>query len=431
MAAWVLLGMAIAGNNGAFTEPALQLAVLAWLALLAAVVVARTGLLQATTAACAVATLGVLIAATYRAGIYAGGSSWLTARVLTFVAALLVASWWVGVPRWQRLVWPGVLIAMTFGGVAMIHASPRPIIDVWYLLQEGAHVLAHGGDVYRLAAPGSPDVKDVYPYLPMTAVAQLPFHALFGDVRYAYIAASGLASYLVLRVSRRDIAPLLAAVALIFPKVLFRLEQAWTEPLLFLWLALMVWAVVEGHQLVAVIAFAVALATKQHMFLLVPLAAWWPAFGVRRTLQSLGVAVLLLLPWFLAGPGDFVHDTLTFNLHVAPRIDALSLYSLALMHHMTPPFVLVPLVTLAALALAMWRLPRTAAGFVLGAAFTLATFHLVNKLSFFNEWSLVLELLVLAVAVHTRGEAAPASMPATTSSVGKYLRGRDVAARVA
>lgn len=431
MAAWLLLGLAIGGSNGHFGEQALQLAVLSWVALLAAVLVARRGSMQATTAACAVGTLGALAAATFRAGIYAGGDAWLLSRGLMFLAVLLLASWWLPLPRWRRLVWPAVVATMCAAGIAMVQASPTPVIDVWYVLQEGARVLGRGGDIYRLFAPGSPDVKDVYPYLPMTALAQLPFHALFGDVRYAYIAASGASSYLVYRSSRGDLAPLLGGLVLIFPKVLFRLEQSWTEPLVFLWLALTVWAVRAGRDWVAVVAFAMALATKQHVFLLVPLAAWWPQFGLRRTVQSLAVSALLVLPWFLAGPGDFLHDTLWFNLGVAPRIDALSLYSVALQHGLTPPFVLVPLLTLAAIAVAIWQLPRTTSGFVLGGAFVLATFHLVNKLSFFNEWSLVLEMLVLAVAVHSAEGAASLPRPTGPEAAGKYLRARDHPAQVA
>lgn len=77
----------------------------------------------------------------------------------------------------------------------------------------------------------------------------------------------------------------------------------------------------------AVAGFAFALACKQHVWLLLPLAAWWPAFGPRRSGLSVAVAGAVSLPWFLADPRAFLDDTLRFHFGlVDPRLDSLSLF---------------------------------------------------------------------------------------------------------
>ena len=56
------------------------------------------------------------------------------------------------------------------------------------------------------------------------------------------------------------------------------------------------------------------------------------------------------------------------------------------------------LIMLAVLAVGLWKLPRTTPGFVLGSAWLLGMFNLLNKQSFFNEWSLVVGLILVGLA---------------------------------
>ena len=60
--------------------------------------------------------------------------------------------------------------------------------------------------------------------------------------------------------------------------------------------------------------------------------------------------------------------------------------------------MLVALLMILVLAVAVWWLPRTTPGFVLGSAWVLGMFDLLNKQSFFNEWSLVVGLVMLGLA---------------------------------
>ncbi|MCM3926532.1 glycosyltransferase, partial [Frankia sp. AiPs1] len=192
-------------------------------------------------------------------------------------------------------------------GVATIRAAPAPRIDVFHLLQVSTSGLAHGADMYRQQwAPSRTaypvdGLFDVYPYLPLTSVLLLPSRLLLGDVRYGLLLALAVAAIctrgLVTGPRGGDAAvrgggagraggdgravpvAVLPLLVVIFPESMYALQQSWTEPLLVACLAAMVLAVRGGQGLAAVVALAVALASKQHIVLLLPVAAAWPRFG--------------------------------------------------------------------------------------------------------------------------------------------------------
>jgi len=128
-----------------------------------------------------------------------------------------------------------------------------------------------------------------------------------------------------------------------------------------------------------VASFTAALASKQHVLLLLPFAARWRDFGWRRTVVALGLAAAFTLPWFASAPRDFIDGALLYHLHLEPRPDSLSLYTTVLRSGHLLHFGVVMGVTAAAIGLAMWRLPRDSTGFVLGSAMALGVFDLVNK----------------------------------------------------
>ena len=93
------------------------------------------------------------------------------------------------------------------------------------------------------------------------------------------------------------------------------------------------WALLvsRGRAWWAVLPLALALASKQHMVLLLPLLAVWPAFGWRRTaVAPVALAGLLVLPWFLAAPAAMWHDTVTLLVGFHPILFADTLYLAAL-----------------------------------------------------------------------------------------------------
>ena len=410
VASWVLLGFGIAAKQGFYNTLDI-VRVTAALALLTFVLFRRrpmTGRLRtgALTVAFAAVIYGTL---RYPSGYHAEGG-WLTAsRAVSVVAALLAATWVVVPSRfYRRHLWAPVTLLVMVAGVFLVVASPAPQIDVWYVVDQGVERTLEGGNAYDMVFVGSPAENDAYPYLPASLLVLAPFKALFGDARYGYLVAMAVGAWFVHRTARPAVGGALAILLLLYPRMLFGIEQAWTEPLLVGGFAAMVYLVVTGRAGWAVVAFAFVLASKQHMLLVTPLAAAWPAFGVRRTAASAAAAGAVCLPWFLADPAAFWWDTVEFNFVLPARFDSLSIFTTADNLGWQPPFPLVLVLTIGAIALAVGKLPRDELGFVFGSAWVLFVFNWLNKQSFFNHYSLVVALLVIGLAARDRRAGAAA-----------------------
>jgi hypothetical protein len=400
VAAWSLISLGAASHFGTYTPRAIGLVTAGMVVL--TLVILRLGMSgwrppsrASLVLACVVAAVSAQI---YPAGEHAHGPAEAWAHGLLVVAGvgLLVLVFRPETPRWLAI---GIVVIAGAAGIAGIIASPRPPIDDWAILQGAAHALLHLHNIYAHAWPGANG--HTLPYLPGAALLVAPFYLVFGDVRYGLLTALVVAAVAVAALTKRaggNAAIVLSCLVLIFPRVLYGIEQSWPEPLLIALIAGMVWAVETRRPILAVICFTGALATKQHVLILLPLAAIWPAFGWRRTLTSVGAAAVIVTGWFVAGPRAFVHGAITYNVNLPPRLDSLSLFTTAIRAGHTPSFVLVPLLMLVVLAVALWKLPRTTPGFVLGSAWLLGMFDLLNKQSFFNEWSLVVGLIIFGVA---------------------------------
>jgi len=240
-------------------------------------------------------------------------------------------------------------------------------------------------------------VSNRFTYLPGAAVLLWPFHAVFGDVRYGLLTAMVLTALTLIRITKRSDDALVASLFLLYPRLLFGLEQSWVDPLSLLSLCLCGYAVTRGRRGWAVVAFAVALTCKPYTWMLVPFAAIWKDFGWRRTALSVGAAALFILPWAAANVHAFVSGAITLNLDLGFRRDSLSLYTTAVLHGFTPGLWFPAAAILVALALALWRLPRHTYGFFLGAATVVGLFDLFDRLSFFNEWEFAGGLAFFAV----------------------------------
>ncbi len=305
-----------------------------------------------------------------------------------------------------------------------------PRIDVWVVLQQASDVLGQGHNIYAAHWVGSPGDKDSFPYLPWTAVLLAPGRWLAGDVRWALGAWTlvSLAGFLRLCGPRRNAAVAagvgIAAVALIaFPGTLTLFDQAWTEPLLFtgiLWWALLVR---EDRAWWAVVPLGLALASKQHVALLLPLALVWRRFGVARTLATGALAGLLSLPWFLASPRDFIHDAVSGSVQSRPLRFADTWYLVFYNDlHLTLPFWVVGVVVLGVLAAAVMVVRRRQPGvaeLLRWGALVLLVANVVNKQAFYNQYWLSAALVIASVAVDAAGSPelrqrrAAGSVPAT------------------
>jgi hypothetical protein len=300
-----------------------------------------------------------------------------------------------------------------------IVGDPAPRIDVWVTLQQASDALARGENFYDLSWTGSPGVQDAFTYLPWTAVLLGPGRWLGGDVRWALAFWSVVLFAGVWALARPlpDDLPSTArttalraaipvALLVVAPGTLTQIDQAWTEPLLAA--GLVWWAVLvrRGHAWWAVVPLALVCASKQHLALLLPLLLLWRPFGARRAVTTGALTGVLIVPWFLASPSDFVHDTITLLVGFHPIRFANTWYLYFLNEHaVTLPFWVTGLAVLAALGAAARLIHRRQPPvdeLLRWLAFVLLVANLVNKQAFYNQFWLSAALVAVSLAVPTR-----------------------------
>lgn len=397
--AWLAITLADAHSIGSYNVVSLALVLASGFAMTAAVMLDQYRPRPTSATVIGLALAGVVVARPVeRTWFFVSGAGRAVPSLVILATGVIAAVlWWTSRRMW---VLPVAASGFSIAGIAIINASRRPQIDVWYMLQGATNGLRHGANMYTQHWTGSPGITDQFPYLPMTAVLLAPFRWAFGDVRYGLLAAIVVSAFLISRLGPRTVGSGIGALMLLAPGLPFLVEASWTEPLLLLCLVGAVFATTRGESKWAIVALAAAIATKQHVWLLVPLFASWPAFGWRRAAAATGVGAALCLPWFAANPRAFWADAISYNLHLAPRWDSLDLFSFALRMGWTPPFWLVGLITIAAIVIGV-RIAKSAPGVAVGCAFVLLVFNILNKQSFFNEWWLVTGLLALALATPT------------------------------
>ena len=290
---------------------------------------------------------------------------------------------------------------------------------MWVTLQQASDALARGENFYDMTWTDSPGVQDAFTYLPWTTVLLAPGRWLGGDVRWALAFWSVVLFAGIWALARprpgdepsspRDTALRAAipvAVLVVAPGTLTQIDQAWTEPLLaagIVW-----WAVLvrRGHAWWAIVPLALACASKQHLALLLPLLLLWRPFGARRAVATGALTGVLIAPWFIASPADFVHDTVTLLLGFHPIRFANTWYLYFLNEHgVTLPFWVTGVVVLGALGVAAWLVHRRQPGLdelLRWCAFVLLAANLVNKQAFYNQFWLSAALVAVSLAVPAR-----------------------------
>ena len=367
--------------------------------------------------------------------------SYLAPTGLAVATSLLVAGplacaallWSHGRASGRAAVVAGAAAVLAYAAAAAtaVVSSPRPRIDVWVTLQQASDGLARGENFYAMTWTGSPGIQDAFTYLPWTAVLLAPGRWVAGDVRWAlavwtlvgvvgvWLLARHTGSARRSEAGRDDdaspspawTAAAVTALLLLAPGTLTQLDQAWTEPLLLT--GIVWWAVLVQRDKAwwAVVPLALACASKQHLALLLPVLLVWRPFGWRRTVATGALTGVLLAPWFLAGPADFVHDTITLLLSFHPIKFANTLYLLALnTFGVTLPFYVTGVVVLGTLGAVVWTVGRRQpelGSLLRWLAVVLLAANLVNKQAFYNQFWLVGALVVVSLAVAPPGRRRP------------------------
>ena len=323
-------------------------------------------------------------------------------------------------PRRARAAWfPAALAAYAALGVWIIAESPNPHIDVYAVYYKALHVLRSGHSPYSMtftniygggtdfyaegAVQGS-TVNFGFPYPPLALLMALPGAAL-GDLRYAGVGAMVAAAAAFGYAGRGRLAMLAAALLLFTPRGLFVVEQAWSEPFVICWLALLVYAAVRRGS--TSLPLGALLAVKQHLVLALPFAPWLCRARDRRgrtreIALALAITAVVTVPFFVADPRGFWRSAVALQFAEPFRWDSLSvLVPIAKSGWVLSPgmLLLIPAAAVLAGGLLAWlRAPRTAAGFAAALGFVFVVLFLVSKKAFCNYYFLVLACWCGAVA---------------------------------
>jgi hypothetical protein len=390
--------------------------------------------------------VGVALSLAYDAvvapGFFVPGDTLVAVRPPLAAMAVVVASFlWRRPPAALGPVRFAAVVALAaWMGALVIQRTPQPQIDVWYFQQMGASALLQGIDPYLVAYPNiygpltssyapavlSPDRLYVLgnPYPPLTILLGLPAAALAADVRWVSLAAVLFSAWAIRRLGRGSVAAELAAVLLLVqPRMLFVLEQSWTEPTVLataLACLLLVdeWTRAEARggrsawgSWAAGLAGGIALTSKQYAPLVllpvlfaVPARERWRAIAV-----AAGTAAAVLLPFILWDVPAFIRSVAEFQVAQPFRPDSLSWLSAAVQLG-GPLLPIWPAFLLAGAALALGlRRAITLDQAALTAAGAWLVLVLFNKQAFCNYYWLAVGLLCAAVALcgARRTEPAP------------------------
>ena len=299
----------------------------------------------------------------------------------------------------KRIFLAMVMIAL-LTRVFMVVSSPNPKIDVYDFLRQGAIAAVSGQNPYTLTYQKmyADMTPDFYFYLPGTIYLTIPSVIIFNDPRYTFVFAEIAVALIVYKLVKKQRDKLIFPLLLLNnPMPLFIIEQSWTEPLILLGLTVFGWLILQKRTLLAAIVFGIVMATKQHLFLLLPLAIR----NIRLAVIACLVAAVLILPYLLWSPADFIHDTIGLQLGFAPRYDGLTFFSLLRRfgfgyHLWLMAVTIIPLAGYVYFS----RQINLSRFFILGAFLFLVIFYF-NKWSYLNYYYLISQMFLIGIILES------------------------------
>lgn len=332
------------------------------------------------------------------------------------VLSLAPRPWFLA--RIRMGLYAAAFLGVLSAGVWIIHAAPKPFIDVYLFQQTSSRALLQGKNPYELTPPniygdlrfyGPELVKNGKmtignPYPPLSIYLSFIGYVLARDIRYTCLAAI-LLTGLLIALQRPGPEALLAAYVFLFtPRIYYVLEQSWTEPLVLFLAVAVVWCAIHRPRW-KFIALGLLVASKQYVILLLPMAALLiPIKSLRRNWAAslgwtTGVAAAVTAPLALRDLPAFMWNVGLAQFYQPFRPDALSYAALYARVTEQIPTPLFPFIALGASISFVWSYcKRSAAGFAAAFALSSALFFAFNKQAFCNYYFLVIGMLCCALA---------------------------------
>lgn len=426
-----LLGVSIIYSNGAYSEAALHCVVLALLVLGWRFLVSLRGDPPAhgdPTLAIGLAWVGLAgmlwIGWNDRGLIIYAQRPWDAAKSAQVGMFLLLCSY-VPAMVLRKVEHPAVravrfalfAVCIVIAGVDTIKVSPTPAIDVWSVQTKASAAFSKGLNPFTAVGtpntqPGVAGATIPYVYPPLQVYLSWIGWKLFGDVRYTMLMGLLVAGGAMRFIARRGepllaptkLEPLLEDAPALFlwltPKLLFVLEQAWTDTLEITFLSLFLAAYIKRRTWIAAVMLGLTLSSKQTMFWIVPMAALMLGLTLRQWIVTGITGVVLAFPYVVWDFHAFKFAVIDFQNLLPPRSDGLTLtnwYAKKEAQKLGGAAIAFALAGTVAGA-AMWRLRRSPSLFASSVALVYLVFFAFNKWAFANYYYLVAGLAALAAA---------------------------------
>lgn len=283
----------------------------------------------------------------------------------------------------------------------MIWSSPSPYIDVFDYLKYGALGFLQGQNPYSMTYTKlyTNFTSNYYGYLPGMLFLTLPFVALTHDPRYTFAASEIIIALLILNFSKNHKSRYIHALLFLNnPVSLYLLEQSYTESLILLLFIFAAWLFVKKKNILMSLILGFAAATKQYVFLTVPV--FFLLFkSIRQKLAILCItlvaAFFVILPFYLWNQTDFLSDAVFLQGQFTPRYEGLSFFSLlyrfGFPFNMTVSSVIIGICII--FVYIQKRVDLSKLFYLLSFLFLI--FFFFNKWAFINYYYLVAQLLLV------------------------------------
>jgi hypothetical protein len=231
----------------------------------------------------------------------------------------------------------------------------------------------------------------------------VPGQVLAGDLRYSHLVALMVTGALIAYARPGRVGFLAATLFLFAPRTYFVLEQSWTDSLVVSLLAFLVFCACRWRSGFP-LALGLFLASKQYIVLALPLL-WL----LRRQFQrrpgptliigtGVTIAALLTLPLALWSFPAFWRDLFEIQAHLPFRMDSLSFSAaIAYLTGIKFPTGFGFTLAVAALVVAIRRLPASPSGFALGLAWVFFVFFAFGRQAFCNYYFVILAALCISL----------------------------------